>query len=335
MKTMSRRTFIKQSGMAFTIVSFPLNSEILPYNFMSDLRHFDVIIIGGSYAGLSAAMALGRSLRHVLIIDSGLPCNRQTPHSHNFLTQDGAAPGELSEKAKTQVLKYSTVHFIEDKAAKGVKTDQGFQIHTKSGKQFDAQKVILATGIKDVMPEIKGLSDCWGISVVHCPYCHGFEIKNKKTGIIANGERAYHLAPMVKNLTDDLTILTNGKADFDSEQLSKFRKNNIRIIEKEIIEIEHDNGYIKHVVFKDNSKEHFEATYAALPFEQHSDIPESMGCELNEQGYIQVDMMYKTTIEGVFACGDNCTRIRSVANAVASGNMVGAIINMELSNEHF
>ena len=335
MKTISRRIFIKQSGLALTIFPVPFSLEILEYNFMSNSQHFDVIIIGGSYAGLSAAMSLGRSLRNVLIIDSGLPCNRQTPHSHNFLTQDGVTPSEISKKAKSQVLKYDTVHFVEDKAVKGVKTNQGFQIETESGKQFEAQKVIFATGVRDLMPEIKGLSDCWGISVVHCPYCHGFEIRKKKTGIIANGERAYHLVPMVKNLTDDLTILTNGKAEFNPEQLLKLRKNNVTIIEKEIIEIEHDNGYIKQVVFNDGSKEHFEVTYAALPFEQHSDIPMLMGCELNEQGYIDVDAMYKTTIEGAFACGDNSTRIRSVANAVASGNMVGAIINMELSNEQF
>ncbi len=296
---------------------------------------FEVIIIGGSYSGLSAAMALGRSLRTVLIIDSGLPCNRQTPHSHNFITQDGATPSEISQKAKSQVLEYNTVHFAEDKAIKGIKNDHGFTIHTESGKKFNAKKIVFATGIKDIMPEIKGLSDCWGISVVHCPYCHGYEIKNKKTGIIANGETAFHLAPHSRNLTDSMTILTNGKAEFNSEQLSKLEKNNIHIIEKEIIEIEHDNGHINNVIFNDNTKEHFEAAYAALPFKQHCDIPELLGCELNEQGYIEVDMMHKTTIEGVFSCGDNSSRMRSVANAVASGNVVGAVINMELVNEQF
>lgn len=302
---------------------------------MNTTKKFEVIIIGGSYSGLSAAMTLGRSLRSVLIIDSGLPCNRQTPHSHNFITQDGATPSEISQKAKSQVLKYDTIHFIEDKAIKGMKTGHSFHIHTESGKEFEAKKIIFATGIKDIMPKIKGLSDCWGISVVHCPYCHGYEIKNKKTGMIANGETAFHLAPMVRNLTDELTILTNGKAEFDSQQLSKLNKNNIRIIEKEITEIEHENGYIKNIVFRDNSIEHFKATYAAVPFKQNSDMPELLDCELNEQGYIQVDMMGKTTVEGLFACGDNTTRIRSVANAVASGNMVGAMINMELSNEQF
>lgn len=302
---------------------------------MNTTNRFDVIIIGGSYSGLSAAMALGRSLRNVLIIDSGKPCNRQTPNSHNVITLDGVSPGEISRKAKAQVLKYDTVHFIEDKAIKGAKTNDTFTIHTESGKEFEAKKVIFATGVKDIMPDIKGFSECWGISVVHCPYCHGYEIKGKKTGVIANGEIAMHLSPLVKNLTDELTILTNGEAEFNSEQLSKLRENGIRVIEKEIAEIEHANGQIRNVIFRDNSKEDFEATYASIPFKQHLDIPELLGCEIDENGYIHVDMMNKTTVEGVFACGDSTTRMRSVANAIASGNVAGAVINMELSHADF
>jgi thioredoxin reductase len=185
------------------------------------------------------------------------------------------------------------------------------------------------------MPKIKGFSDCWGISIVHCPYCHGFEIRNKKTGIIANGEKAIHLASLVNNLTKDLTILTSGKADFNPEQRLKLKKNNIKIIEKEISEIEHKNGSIKNVVFKDTSKEEFCATYATVPFIQHSDIPAALGCKLNEQGLIEVDKMQKTTVDGVFACGDNSTGLRAVSNAIATGNIAGAFINLEIVQEQF
>ena len=297
--------------------------------------NFDVIIVGGSYAGLSAAMALGRSLRNVLIIDGGKPCNRQTPHSHNFITLDGEKPSAITEKAKSQVLAYETVTFVNDIAVTGNTLGENFQIITQSEKIYTGKKVIFATGIHDVMPNIKGFSSCWGISVVHCPYCHGYEIRNKKTGLMANGDRAMHLASLVHNLTDDLTVLTNGPADFNEEQLLKLQKNNIRIIEKEISEIEHENGYIRNVIFKDGSKEGFDATYASLPFTQHSDIPAHLGCELNEQGYIEVDAMQKTTVPGLFACGDNTTRLRSVASAVAEGNKAGAIVNMELAHEEF
>src|SRR5690606_8540642 len=205
----------------------------------------EVIILGGSYAGLSAAMALGRSLRDVLVIDSGLPCNRQTPHSHNFLTQDGEKPAEIARIAKQQVLAYPTVSWLEDTAVKGEKTQHGFLITTASGQSFTAKKLVVATGVKDMLPDLKGFAECWGISVVHCPYCHGYEIRNKKTGMLANGEKAVHLASLVNNLTDDLTILTSGKADFSPEQWAKLEKHQIKVLEKEIAEIEHDNGVLK------------------------------------------------------------------------------------------
>lgn len=302
---------------------------------MKTIKEYEVIIVGGSYAGLSAAMSLGRSLRKVLIIDSGEPCNKQTSHSHNFITHDGAKPGVIAGKAREQVLNYNTVTFLNGVATGGRKTEKGFVITTRAGDEFPAKKVVFATGIKDNLPGIKGFSDCWGISVVHCPYCHGYEIRHQKTGIIANGEKAFHLASLVNNLTGDLTILTSGKADFNTNQLSKLDNHNIRVIEQEIIEIEHETGDIKNVVFNDGSKESFAATYAAVPFTQQSDIPALLGCQFTEQGYIQVDMMQKTTIDGVYACGDNCSRMRSVANAVSSGNMAGAVVNMELTNEQF
>ncbi len=332
---MTRREIIKRGISTTLLLPLPFWLRHSKNDTMNTGKQFDVIIIGGSYSGLSAAMALGRSLRKVLIIDGGMPCNRQTPHSHNFITQDGKKPHEIALEAKAQVLEYDSVQFLPAKASKGKQTDSGFEIETETGQKFTAKKLIFATGIRDIMPNIKGFSDCWGISVVHCPYCHGYEIRHKKTGIMAKREHAFHLSPMVKNLTDDVTILASGKADFAPEELTKFKENDIKIIEKEVVEIEHSNGQLKHVVFADNTKESFEAVYAAIPFEQHSDIPESLGCALTEEGYIEVDMMNKTTIDGMFACGDNSSRLRSVANAVASGNIAGAVANMELANEEF
>lgn len=298
-------------------------------------KDFEVIIIGGSYAGLSAAMALGRSLRDVLIIDSGLPCNRQTPHSHNFITHDGSTPSEITEIAKAQVLKYDTVTILDGLAIGGAKIENGFSITTEQGDVFYGKKLVFATGIKDTIPVIKGFAECWGISVVHCPYCHGYEIRGKKTGIMANGQRAFHLASLVNNLTDDLTILTVGKAEFSVEQLDKLQKHNISIIEAEISEIEHENGYVKNVIFKDGKKQRFDAVYAALPFTQHSAIPAALGCEMTEHGYLKIDAFQKSSIQGVFACGDCSNMVRSVATAVYSGNLAGAMVNMSLTEEKF
>ncbi|MBW2963010.1 NAD(P)/FAD-dependent oxidoreductase [Mesonia aestuariivivens] len=298
-------------------------------------KEFEVIIIGGSYAGLSAAMALGRSLRSVLIIDSGKPSNSTTPQAHNFITQDGVKPSAIAKKAKEQVLNYPSIKFIDDLAVEGKKTTYGFEILTQKNILVQAKKLIFATGIKDIMPNIKGFSACWGISVIHCPYCHGYEFKGQKTGIIANGNRAVHVASLVNNLTATISILTSGKNDFTIEQTEKLKKNNIEVIEAEISEIEHDNGYIKNVIFKNGEKMNFAAVYAAIPFEQHSEIPISLGCELTEEGHIQVDNFQKTSMEGVFACGDNSTMMRSVAIAVANGSVAGAMVNMELIQENF
>lgn len=298
-------------------------------------KDFEVIIIGGSYAGLSTAMALGRSLRTTLVIDAGNPCNRQTPHSHNFLTQDGATPNKISEIAQDQVKKYNSVHFYNGLVVSGKRVKNGFEVTTHKGDSFTAKKMVFASGIKDLMPSIKGFSECWGISVVHCPYCHGYEIRNTKTAIIANGDRAFHLASLINNLTDQITVLTNGKHDFDETQIKKLERHNIKIIDKKVLEIEHVNGHLEKIVFNDGSKESFEYAYASIPFEQNSHLPKMLGCNLTDQGHIEVNAMQKTTQEGIFACGDNSSMMRSVATAVYGGNLTGAMINHELTQESF
>lgn len=298
-------------------------------------KDFEVIIIGGSYAGLSTAMALGRSLRETLVIDAGKPCNRQTPHSHNFLTRDGSTPKELSEIAINQVAAYKSVHFYNGLAIDAERSNKVFKVTTSKGDILSAKKLVLATGIKDIMPNIKGFSECWGISVVHCPYCHGYEIRNKKTAIIANGEKAFHLAGLVHNLTKEITILTSGKKDFEANQIEKLKQNNIQIVEKEIVEIEHQNGQLEKILFKDGTSEIYENAYASVSFEQNSNIAKELDCNLTEKGHIEVNFMQKTSEDDIFACGDNSSMMRSVATAVYTGNMAGAMINNELTQENF
>ncbi len=298
-------------------------------------NNFDIIIIGGSYSGLSAAMALGRSLRNVLVIDTGKPCNRQTPHSHNFLTEDGETPKKISMKAKKQVEKYDSVKFYDGLATGGVKTQKGFEIATQSGDTFTSKKLILATGVKDIMPDMKGFSESWGISVIHCPYCHGYEVKHEKTGILGNGEYGFEFSKMINNLTKDLTLFTNGKSTLTEEQTLKLKAHHIKIIEDEVDSLEHSKGYIKNVVFKNGSKSSVKALYAKVPFVLHTDISTKLGCELTEQGYIAVDAFQRTNVHGVYACGDNTTFMRSVSSAIAMGTAAGAMVNKEIIEEAF
>lgn len=302
---------------------------------MTNRKQFDVIIVGGSYSGLAAGMALGRALRNVLIIDSGKPCNRQTPHSHNFLTQDGKAPQEIAALARKQVQAYDSVKFINGRATRGAKTETGFEIHTADGESLSARKLIFATGIKDIMPDIPGVAECWGISVLHCPYCHGYEVRNKPTGILGNGEYAFEFAALISNWTKTLTVFTNGISTLTVEQHAKIQKHGIKVVEKEIANLEHVNGVMQRVNFKDGTTSFIDAMYTRPPFQQHCDIPQALGCELTEDGYIKVDAMQKTTAPGIFACGDNTARMRSVANAVSMGTMAGAVVNRELVGEEF
>lgn len=296
---------------------------------------YEVIIVGGSYAGLSAAMALGRSLRSVLIIDANKPCNRQTPHSHNFITQDGEAPHKIAQKAKEQVLKYDTVKFLDDTAISGKNNEKGFTIRTIAGKEFEGRKLIFATGIKDIMPNIEGFSECWGISAIHCPYCHGYEFRNEKTAIMANGEHAFHIASLVNNLTNELSIYTQGKPEFTDDQLKKLSNNNIAIVTDTIKTFEHSKGAIKRVLFENGTSQTVKAIYAALPFEHHTQLPEMLGCTFDEGGFIKTDLFQKTEITGIYACGDNSQKMRSLSSAVASGTVSGAMVNYELTQEDF
>ena len=302
---------------------------------MTSKKEFDVIIIGGSYSGLSAAMALGRALRQVLIIDDGNPCNIQTPHSHNFITQDGKTPKEILSAARIQVKKYESVIFYTGIAASGKRKGKGFEIMTQSGDNFISKKIIFATGVKDIMPNIKGFSDCWGISVIHCPYCHGYEYSNAKTGILANGDIGFEMSRLISNWTKELTLFTNQKSALTIEQTEKLSKHNIHIIEIEIDRFEHTKGQIENILLKDGSKFSVKAIYARPAFEQHCSIPAQLGCELTEQNHIKVDAFQKTTVAGIFACGDNTTALRTISNAVAMGNLSGAMANKEIIDEAF
>lgn len=296
---------------------------------------FDAIIIGGSYSGLAAAMALGRALKKVLVIDSGMPANAQTPHSHNFLTQDGNTPKGIAEIGKQQVEHYKNVRFYSGLASAGSRIEDGFEITTDVGERFQATKLIFATGIKDIMPEIDGFAACWGISAIHCPYCHGYEVRNTKTGILGNGEYAYELSRMIWNWTKDLTIYTNGKSTLSAEQAKKLKSHNIQIVETQIRKLDHTAGYIQNLEFIDGTKSPLTALYSPRPFLQHCPIPTSLGCELTEEGYIKVNGLQETSVDGIYACGDNTTKMRTVANAVAMGTTAGMSASKKLILEQF
>jgi len=304
---------------------------------MASVEHgvADVIIIGGSYAGLSAAMALGRALRSVLIIDSGLPCNRQAPHSHNFITQDGEAPGAIAAKAREQVLGYPTVRLIDGRASAASKLEDRFEVTTEAGDRYAGRKLLFATGVTDLMPDIPGFAECWGISVAHCPYCHGYEVRDTTIGVVGNGDMGFEFARLISNWTNRLTLFTDGPSTLTDEQRSALELHAIPIVEPRLRQLEHENGQIVNLLLDDESRHPMTTLFARTPFVQHCAIPEQLGCAIDEPGYIVVDDFKRTTVSGVYAAGDNTTMLRSVAGAVAAGGLAGAMINKELIEESF
>jgi thioredoxin reductase len=331
-----RRDFIRETGMALAGVFIPLPKLEGVVNDKKKMKEqYDVIIVGGSYSGMAAAMALGRAVRKVLVIDSGKPCNRQTPHSHNFLTNDGKSPAAIAGIARKELQQYDTVRFLEGLVTTARKSESGFEVVLEHGISFASRKLILATGIQDIFPDIPGFAACWGISVLHCPYCHGYEVRGRQTGVWANGDTGYELAALISNWTNDVTLFTNGASNLDKKQTDKLRRHDIQIVEKKIAQLEHQHGQLHSLVFEDGTMTSLNTLYARLPFVLHSPIPYDLGCGLTKDGYVTIDAAHLTTIPGVYACGDNVTRIRTVANAVSMGTTAGMMVNKALIEEFF
>ena len=328
----TRREFLLQCG-SFSVVILPFDFRSKNLNMKN--KSFDVILIGGSYAGLAAAMALGRALRNVLVIDAGKPANRFTPHSHNFITHDGKTPGEISSIARQQVEQYRSVIFKHGFAKYARRGANAFVVELETGEEYEGRKLIFASGIVDRLPEIQGLQECWGKSVLHCPYCHGYEVRNRKTGILGNGDAGVEFAALISNWSSQLTLYTNGKSRLSALQSSKLESKSIRVVENEIVSVTHEQGQLKSILFGDGHSEDVDVLYTRPEFTQHSGIPAQLGCDHTEEGYIKTDHAMQTNIRGVFACGDNASKMRTVANAVAMGTAAGMMVNKELVMEDF
>lgn len=306
---------------------------LLKKNAMENKVDFEVVIIGGSYAGLSAAMTLGRSLKQVLVVDNHQPCNKQTPYSHNFITQDGEKPAEIAAKARRQVEGYPTVKMHSGQVIGLKKTGDGFVVTTEAAESFTTKKVLFATGIVDQMLPIKGFDVCWGISILHCPYCHGYEVRNGSLAVLANGDSGFDFTLFIRNWSKNLILLTNGKSTLNAEQTAILKSKAIEIVETEIMEVLEAHGQLQAVVLADGRKILLDAIFARVGFKQHSDLPAQLGCTMTEQGYIQTDDFQRTSVAGLYAAGDNSTQFRSVSNAASAGTKAGAFINKALIDE--
>ena len=290
----------------------------------------EILIIGGSYAGLSAALALGRALRRVLVLDGSRPANQATPRAHNFLTQDGVRPAELAAQARAQALVYPTVQLLAETAVAATGHDGDFVVTTSTGRVVRAGKLLFATGVLDQLPPQPGFAACWGVSVVHCPYCHGYEYRQQPTGTLLNGEAALVHARLLRQWTSQLTVFTDGPATFTAEERAQLARAGVAVEETPVQALRHAAGQLTHVELTDGRAVPLAALYVRPGMAQHCRLPQALGCAYTEADYLQVDAMQKTSVPGVYAAGDATTPLRTLSTAVASGTLAGVALNAEL-----
>ncbi|MEO6668529.1 MAG: NAD(P)/FAD-dependent oxidoreductase [Ferruginibacter sp.] len=321
------------------VVSMEDLSDLKFYEYVSlykQSKDFDVVIIGGSYAGLSAAITLGRALRKVLILDKGDTYNANDIYSYNFITQDGNIASAIIAKAKEQVLRYKTVRFVKDKVETVINEHNKFTVETRRKERYSGKKILFATGVIDMMLNIPGFKECWGISVLYCPYCNGFEFTDTDIGIIANGETAFEMVKLLSNWSRHIILFTNEVSTLSKEQLKKIKEKNVLIVETEIVSLEHKKGHLKNVVLKDGNIHLINSIFCKLAFLQGTDVPQNqLDCELTGEGLIKTDVFQRTSVPGVFSAGDNCLISRAISVAAAAGTIAGMNINKELIEETF
>ncbi|MBM9498665.1 NAD(P)/FAD-dependent oxidoreductase [Leptospira sp. 201903071] len=298
---------------------------------------YEVLIIGGGPAGLSAAMSLGRMSRTALVCDDSRPRNAPSSHLNNFPTRDGIHPAEWRRLVKKDLEKYSTIGFFEGSVLSVEKSISGFSAELSSGAVVRFKKVILAYGVEDKFLPVPGFKELWGKSIFHCPYCHGFEIRGSRLGFISNNEMTFHMLPLIHDLASDLILFTNGKAEFGEEQRSVIEQKNIELIEERITGFVFEGEQLKAVSLANGETKEREAVFfhPTLPFLLKSQIGETLGCEKNQFGFYKVNERGGTTVDGVFACGDNVSPAHSVLLAAASGTMAGIGVVSALLGEGF
>jgi thioredoxin reductase len=283
---------------------------------------FDVIIIGGSYAGLSAALQLGRARKNILVVDAGERRNRFASHSHGFLGQDGKAPGEIIAEARHQIERYPTIHWAKGRVTDAEGAFGDFVVEIDGTRREKAARLILAMGVTDELPEIAGLKERWGISVFHCPYCHGYELNQGKIGVIAASPLAIHHALMLPDW-GETTFFTNGIFVPDTAQNALLSARGVRVEKDGIREI---TGHAD-VVLADGRSMPMAGLFTQPRLRIASNWIEKLGCAIEDGpmgSTIMTDAMKQTTARGVFACGDVARPAGSVALSVGDGAMAGA-----------
>jgi len=282
---------------------------------------FDAIVIGGSYAGLSAAMQLARARRRVLVVDAGQRRNRYAKRSHGFLTQDGAEAAAIAAQGRAQLLAYPTVRWLEGKVVQAVAEGEGFRIVLADGAAVHGRRLVLATGVADELPAVEGLAERWGQSVFHCPYCHGYELDEGAIGVIATGELSMHHALMLPDW-GTVTLFLNGAFEPDAAQLAALAGRGVTLERTPLARIEGEAD----VVLADGRTLPMAGLFVMSQMRMASPLAGQLGCAMEDGHagqFVRTDMMKASSVPGVFCCGDMARAAGNVALAVADGAMAG------------
>jgi thioredoxin reductase len=283
--------------------------------------HYDAIIIGGSYAGLSAALQLARARRRILVVDAGKRRNRYANNSHGFLTRDGQPAADIAAEGRANVAAYPNVDWHDGTATAARRDGDAFVVELDSAGTVRAARLVLATGVRDELPPIDGLAERWGKSVFHCPYCHGYELNEGRIGVLASGPLSVHQAQMLPHW-GQVTFFTNGVCPLDDAQRADLHARGVEVDDTPVRRLVN----VATVVLEDGRQEIMTGLFTYGRVHMASPIAEQLGCAF-DQGplgpFIRTDEGRQTTVPAVFAAGDAMRAASSVALSVADGAMAG------------
>jgi thioredoxin reductase len=296
----------------------------------------DCVIIGGGPAGLNAALVLGRSRRHVILFDHNKPRNAVTHMSHGFITRDGIEPRQFRSLAHQDISKYPSVTIKPDKVTAVMPVQTGFQVQTSNGVLFHARMVILATGLKEILPEVPGIHDFYGKSLFSCPYCDGWELRDKPLVVISESANAFHTAKIVYNWSRDVLVCTNGSNNLSTEQLGQLGRKGIQVNSDRIKALVGNNGFLSSVVFENNAEVKRAGGFVSPRWDQAASFGEALGCEMTPQGGFVTDDFGRTSIRGVYAAGDSSIIAPAqLVIAAGDGSKAAIGVNTDLTNADF
>jgi thioredoxin reductase len=292
---------------------------------------FDVIVVGGGPAGLSAALMLGRCRRRVLVCDLGRPRNRRTNAIHGYLTRDGIAPASFTERAREELTPYG----IEVRAvgvARAARVETSFRVGFTDGREEQSRFLLIATGVEDILPPIPDIDACYGRSVFHCPYCDGWEWRDRRLAVVGKGSSGVKLALSLKTWSDSVVFYTNG-APLDGAGRRLLERNGMALQARPIAGLVHDGGRLAAIRFQDGTSLPADALFFTTGQRQQSDLVTRLGCTLTRRGTVKTGRSSGTNVTGVFVAGDASHDAQFVVVAAAEGVKAAVAINQALQRE--